>query len=224
MNAGKYQDKYRIASARLAGWDYGSNAAYFITICTHNRVPAFGQVIAGEVKRTRLGQAASDCWLAIPAHFPFVVLDEFVVMPNHVHGIVVIDKPSPYANARGEHGVNRDVNRAVNRAVETQNFASLHPGHDDHPGHNNHPDHDGHPGHHHQRRSVNQFGPQSQNLASIVRGVKIGVTKFARQHQIPFAWQARYHDIIRNAADYERIREYIMDNPQKWEADRFYRH
>ncbi len=179
MNPNKYQETYRIASARLAGWDYSSNGAYFITICTHNRVHAFGEIIDGQVNLTSLGQAAWDCWHAIPQHFPFVLLGEFVTMPNHVHGIVVIDKPPP-------------------KRAETQNFASL-------------------PG------GINQFGPQSQNLASIVRGFKIGVTKCARQYQIPFAWQSRYHDhIIRNAAEHDRIRKYILENPQKWEEDCFY--
>jgi putative transposase len=186
MNADKYQNKYRIASARHAGWDYGSNAAYFITICTENRAHVFGKVLDGQVNLSPLGQAAWDCWQAIPEHFPFVKSGEFVAMPNHVHGIVMIDKPPPVTG------------------VETQNFASLRA--------------NGTP-----RRSVNQFGPQSQNLASIVRGYKIGVTKYARQNQIPFAWQARYHDhIIRDAAEYERIRTYIIENPQKWAADCFY--
>jgi REP element-mobilizing transposase RayT len=190
MNADKYQDKYRIASARLTGWDYGNNAAYFITICTHNRVRAFGEVINWQVNLNPLGQAAWDCWHAIPEHFPFVVLDEFVVMPNHVHGIMVIDNPSPTREDRNDGN------------VETQNFASLRAYH---------------------RRSVNQFGPQSQNLASIIRGFKIGVKKYASQHQITFAWQARYYDhIIRNWAEHERIRNYIIENPQKWAADCYY--
>ncbi|MBX3015936.1 MAG: transposase [Caldilineaceae bacterium] len=190
MDAKKYQGKYRIASARLATWDYGSNAAYFVTICTQDRVHAFGDVADSHVNLTGLGQAAWDCWYAIPEHFPFVVLGEFVAMPNHVHGIVIIDKPS----------IDRD---SVETYVETQNFASL--------------------PQQYTNRPQNQFGPQSQNLASIVRGFKIGVTKYARQHQISFAWQARYHDhIIRDAAEYGRIAQYIVENPQKWTADRFY--
>ena len=69
----------------------------------------------------------------------------------------------------------------------------------------------------------NRFGPQSNNLASIVRGYKIGVTKYARQHNLPFKWQARYHDhVIRNAGEYERIQRYIHENPQKWAEDRYY--
>jgi REP element-mobilizing transposase RayT len=191
MGTDKYKGKYRISSARLASWDYGSNAAYFITICTHGRAHVFGKVVDGAVNLTPLGQAAWDCWYAIPEHFPFVLLDEFVAMPNHVHGIVIIDKPSP------------NIADTMN-TVETQNFASLRrPVSDDQP--------------------KNKFGPQSQNLASIVRGFKIGVTKYARQHQIEFAWQARYHDhIVRNAAECQRIRTYIVENPQKWAADTFY--
>jgi putative transposase len=208
MNPDKYQETYRIASARFAGWDYGSNAAYFITICTQNRAHAFGEVIDGKVILSLLGQAAWDCWNAVPEHFPFVVLDEFVAMPNHVHGIVVIDKPPP-ANVTHANNAND-----ANATVETQNFASLHHLASLRPG--PHPRVT-------QRRSVNQFGPQSQNLASIVRGFKIGVTKYARRHQIPFAWQPRYHDhIIRNAAEHEHIRKYTIENPQKWAADCFY--
>lgn len=56
-----------------------------------------------------------------------------------------------------------------------------------------------------------------------MRGFKIGVTKFARQHDLPFGWQARYHDhVIRNAGEHDRIRRYIVDNPQKWAADTFH--
>ena len=154
-----------------------------------------------------LGLTAWDCWLAIPEHFPFVVLGEFVVMPNHVHGIIIIRKPTavetqdvaslqpPAATAQTQDFASLPPPTPT---VETQDFASL-------------------------PTQTNQFGPQSQNLASIVRGYEIGVTKFARQHDIPFTWQARYHDhIIRNAAEHERIRKYIIENPQKWAEDRFY--
>jgi REP element-mobilizing transposase RayT len=179
MNNDKFQNKYRIPSARWAAWDYSSNAAYFVTICVANRAHDFGQIQNGEMKFTPLGKSAQECWNEIPKHFPFVELGEFVVMPNHVHGVIVIAKP-------------------VDETVETQNFASLQMPH-------------------------NHFGPQSQNLASIVRGYKIGVTKFARQNNIPFAWQPRYHDrVIRNAAEHERINQYIVSNPLKWGDDEFY--
>lgn len=181
----KYRGKYHIPSARWAAWDYGGHAAYFITLCTAHREHCFGSVANGAMTLTSLGQSAVDCWYEIPAHFPFVVLDEFVVMPNHVHGIVVINKPTT-----GVVG--------TQHVVETQNVASL-------------------------RMASNRFGPQSQNLASIVRGYKIGVTKFARQNNLPFAWQNRYHDhIIRDEGEYHRIRQYICENPQRWADDAYY--
>ncbi len=91
--SGKFQNKYRIESARLPNWDYGWNAAYFVTICTKNRICWFGDAVDGEMVLNDLGKIADDCWLEIPEHFPFVKLGEHIVMPNHVHGIVVIDKP-----------------------------------------------------------------------------------------------------------------------------------
>ena len=86
----KYKDKYRINSTRLKNWDYGGNALYFITICTKNREHFFGEITKGKMKLSEIGEIAKKCWLEIPEHFPFVKLDEFVVMPNHVHGIILL--------------------------------------------------------------------------------------------------------------------------------------
>ena len=69
---------------------------------------------------------------------------------------------------------------------------------------------------------ANQFGPQRKNLVSIIRGFKIGVTTRARKINPEFAWQSRYHEhIIRNNASFERIYNYIISNPEKWDADRY---
>ena len=69
-----------------------------------------------------------------------------------------------------------------------------------------------------------QFGPQSGNLPSVVRGIKSAVTKYAIEHDIPFAWQPRFHDhIIRNWTEMNHIAQYIQNNPMKWEMDRFYK-
>ncbi|WP_375436545.1 transposase [uncultured Hymenobacter sp.] len=94
-----YQDQYRVASTRLLGYDYGQNGAYFVTICTKNRQPYFGsiEVPAGNwdnafLKLTSLGEKAAECWDAIPQFAPFVRLDAFVLMPDHLHGVILIDK------------------------------------------------------------------------------------------------------------------------------------
>lgn len=199
----KFKNKYRIPSARLQNWDYGANATYFITICTKNREHFFGKIIPSVetqnfaplqppppnpiVELTPIGYSAYDCWNEIPEHFPFVTLDEFIVMPNHIHGIIIINKPVETQNIASDEP-----------NLETQNIASL-------------------------PSQKNKFGPQSQNLASVIRGLKIGVTKFAKNNDIDFAWQPRFHDhIIRDELSYHHIRNYIINNPENWKDDKFY--
>ena len=180
----KYRNKYRIESTRLKNWDYGRNGAYFITICTKNRHCWFGEISSGIMELSPMGHIANSCWYEIPNHFPFVELGAHIIMPNHVHGIIIVNKPNDNGND--------------NENVETQNFASLQ-----------------------SQSPKNKFGPQSENLASIIRGFKIGVTKNVRQINQSFAWQPRYWDhIIRNENEYNRISQYIIDNPQKWETDK----
>lgn len=86
----KFEGRYRIGSARLSKWDYGWNASYFITICTEEKLPHFGEIYNQKFTPSEMGRIASECWSEMPYRYPFVQLDEFVVMPNHVHGIVSI--------------------------------------------------------------------------------------------------------------------------------------
>jgi putative transposase len=88
----KFKNQYRIPSARLKNWNYGSNGIYFITICTGQQECYFGNVEHAEMKLNTIGKLAHDYWLEIPQHFSFVVLGPFVVMPNHVHGVLIINK------------------------------------------------------------------------------------------------------------------------------------
>nr|WP_064965730.1 transposase [Tenacibaculum ovolyticum] len=90
----KFKNKYRISSTRLQNWDYASNGAYFITICTKNREHYFGEIKNKEMQLTETGKLAETYWMEIPEHFPFVTLGNFVIMPNHMHGILIIDKPT----------------------------------------------------------------------------------------------------------------------------------
>ncbi len=87
----KFKNKYRIPSARLASWNYGWPGSYFITICTKNRKHLFGEIINHEMYLNDVGIIADKCWAEIPDHFQHTTLGEFVIMPNHVHGIIIID-------------------------------------------------------------------------------------------------------------------------------------
>jgi len=77
-------------STRLRGYDYAQAGAYFVTICTAERRPAFGRFHAGELQLHPYGYIAAECWQRIPEHYPTVVLDEWIVMPDHFHGIIVL--------------------------------------------------------------------------------------------------------------------------------------
>ncbi len=79
-------------SIRLPSYDYSSEGAYFVTICTKNRECLFGEIRNGTVELSRAGQIVRNCWLEIPKHFGNVQLDEFVILPNHMHGIIVLEK------------------------------------------------------------------------------------------------------------------------------------
>jgi REP element-mobilizing transposase RayT len=168
----RFNSKYRIPSTRLSGWDYGSNGLYYITICTKNRVHYFGNIVnepcletEAALKMTPIGNVAFENWMAIPLHHPYIELDEFVLMPNHLHGIIFINRP------------------------DKLNW------------------------------QINKFGPQSQNLASAMRGYKASVKTYATINEIEFSWQPSYFDrVIRNENEYRNVREYIFNNPRDWLA------
>lgn len=88
-----YNNKYRIEPARLKNWDYRNAGPYFITICVKDRACHFGRCSDGKMILNEVGQIAYKYWLEIPDHFPYVSLGEFVIMPNHTHGILILDSP-----------------------------------------------------------------------------------------------------------------------------------
>jgi REP element-mobilizing transposase RayT len=88
----KYMWKYRIESNRLKNYDYGSNGWYFITICTKNRENYFGNIENNKVVLSEFWKIAYVCWLRITDYFSFVILDDFIIMPDHIHWIILIDK------------------------------------------------------------------------------------------------------------------------------------
>ena len=119
MATEKYQNKYRIASARLKNYDYASNGAYFITIVTKNREHFFGEIKNGEMILNELGEIVWDEWLKTPKIRPDMnlIMVEFVVMPNHIHGIVYIGK-NEFNN--GDAVVRRDAMHRVSKTVNNE--------------------------------------------------------------------------------------------------------
>jgi putative transposase len=167
-------------SIRLKGYDYAGEGLYFITICTSEKQYLFGQFVDAQMQLSDIGAQAQKCWAEIPQHFPNVVLHEYVIMPNHVHGIIEIvgaKNLSPRVTDDSEFG------------TRANDDSPLRP------------------------------NGTSKTVGSIIRGFKIGVTKFAG-HSV---WQRNYYEhIIRDYVDYLRIADYISDNPKNWNRDKFY--
>ena len=163
-----------------------------MTLCTHNRVCVFGDIVDREMRLNDAGKTVQICWNAIPDHFPQVELDAFVVMPNHVHGILSIIDSQP-----------------VGANVGAKNFSPLQQSPRQQSS---------------QRQSSQRPHGTSKTIGSVIRGFKIGVTKWMR-HNTHFRdiWQRNYWErVIRNESEINRIREYIRNNPVQWEMDQLY--
>ncbi|SFQ60505.1 transposase [Hymenobacter arizonensis] len=99
MQSDTFDNRFRISSARWAGYDYSQSGVYFVTVCTGNRARYFGEIIlttgdrdSAELLPTAQAAIAETCWLEIPTRFPFVSLDAFMLMPDHLHGLLIFDK------------------------------------------------------------------------------------------------------------------------------------
>jgi len=79
---------------RLGNFDYSSEFSHYVTICTGDRQWFFGEITKGKMEYTPVGEIAGFFWAKIPDHFPHVILDEFIIMPNHIHGILKLDYSS----------------------------------------------------------------------------------------------------------------------------------
>ena len=210
----KFNNRYRIESSRLQNWDYGWNASYFITICTANRKLYFGDIIFDNgddlspihiIQLSEIGKLVHQFWLEIPNKFPFVRLDEFVIMPNHVHGILVIDKPNDGIHdvdrRDGRDAINRvstgklkKPKKTINNVTESKNIGGI---------------------------TGNKNPMLHENLSRVIRWYKGRTTFESRKIHVDFGWQAGFHDhIIRSPIAHKRIRRYIRNNPKNWNCDR----
>ncbi len=188
----KYQNKYRIPSARLKNWDYGSNGAYFITICTQNREHFFGEIVETQFIASEIGTLAEKFWMEIPQHFPYIELGNFVVMPNHVHGILIIDKNVKTLQCNVSE--NESPVETLHCNVSTnknEQMANISP----------------------------KSGTISTILRSyksvVTKNARFIHAEFGWQPRF-------HDHIIRNAPEWERIQTYIENNPMNWKEDKFY--
>jgi len=192
-------------SIRLKGWDYSQPSWYYVTIVVKERRCDFGRVVIDAVDLSELGRAADACWRKIPEHHDGVGLDEYVVMPNHVHGIVIINEKPRREIHRRDVQLNVPTDNGSMLNVPTDNAVEPVVSAD--------------------RPMIHQIGksisPVKGSLSVIIRTYKAAVTTWARANgYAEFAWQGRFHDhIVRDEDDLNRIREYIRDNPVKWALD-----
>jgi putative transposase len=191
-----FNNKYRIPSNRAQWWDYRRNAVYLITLCTRDRKKFFGEIADNVVHLSETGKVAQSCWENIPDHFPFVTLDEFMVMPNHIHGIIVIDNPFIYNEIPPEtksiDTARAETLHAMSLPVKNEKMASI--------------------------------SPKRGSLSSVIRSFKSAVSKYTGINGInDFAWQPNYYDhIIHNFEEYKRIADYIRNNPLKWKDEKLF--
>ncbi|CAM3570398.1 transposase [Flavobacterium gelidilacus] len=196
-----YKNKYRIESLRLKNWDYRNNGAYFITICTGNRKHYFGEIENNNNQKIMLlneiGTIAENFWLEIPNHFPFVELGNFVVMPNHIHGILIINSlQNDNLNLLQCNDSNEKPSMAINESLQCNDSTNTY---------------------------FSKISPKPGSVSTIIRSYKSVVTKNARLINSDFNWQSKFYDIIiKNSISFERIQTYIENNPSNWKEDKFY--
>jgi len=204
----RFHDKYRIPSARLRNWDYGWNAMYFVTVCTQVHNCYFGDIISNDMILSEIGSIAHQNWNNIPNQFPYVELDVFVVMPNHIHGIIVINKmDDEHQGTIGRDAIGTIGRDAINR-VSTKPEPESQP----------QPENNINGG------ITGIHNPMlHDNLSRIIRWYKGRVSFESHKIHAGFDWQPRFHEhIIRNDESYQRISEYIQNNPANWHDDKFY--
>jgi putative transposase len=122
-----FKQQFRIPTTRLKNWDYSSPGYYFVTICTREKYPYFGEIKNGEMVLSEIGVIAQNCWLEIPNHYPFVTLDEFIIMPNHMHGILIINThyvETGHGLSLPEHRANQFGPQRNNVGIIIGNFKS----------------------------------------------------------------------------------------------------
>lgn len=194
-----FKDQYRIESARFKDWDYRRTGTYFITICTKNKQKIFGRIVNDKMILNDIGKIVNQEWLRRIKFRNYAELDEYIIMPNHVHGIILLhndklEKKIFYDELRIEA---RD--KYFNPDSEKNIF---------------------------ERKGITdkRIHMNAKSISSIIAQFKSNSTKKIRSNCFKdFNWQTRFYDhIIRTEKGLKNIREYIHNNPIKWNLDEYY--
>ena len=189
----KYQKKYRIHSTRLPNWNYGNASLYFITICTQKMVHFFGEIIKEEIILSEIGGIVKTEWLKTFMLRPDMNLWIGEFMIMPNHFHAIIGIGSNVFNTENGDAKHGDAKHGGDAKHRVSTIVP------------------------------NQFGPQSKNLASIIRGFKSSVSILARKTNPDFHWQTRFYDhIILNDKSFQTISDYIINNPTNWNKDKFF--
>jgi len=200
MKTEKYQNKYRIPSAR-AVWHPYNGGDYFITICTSERLHYFGEIHNGKMQLSELGRKLDELILNITTHNSYCVIPVYQIMPNHVHLIVCIDVRDEVGHVSDETGgIRRDAACHVfTNENETNDKRTV------------------------KNEKMQNIAEQCGLLSTTIGGLKSALTKYANLNKITFGWQTRFHDhIIRNQEEMNKIATYIENNVTTWENDKFF--
>jgi REP-associated tyrosine transposase len=193
-----FKNKYRVPSIRYHNYDYSEDAAYFITICTKDRKPWFGEIHNRIMGLSEVGCDVNKYWHDIPIHFPFIILDTIIIMPDHIHGILIINKhlDSDYCPDFRRDAIHR-VSNAHKTNINMQNTNVW-----------------GGDAMNRVSTVVNNPMLNPYSLSAVVRAFKSRVTHKVRQTHPNFQWQPRFYDrIVRDDREMDNIREYILYNP-----------
>jgi len=211
--------KFKDGSIRWQSWDYAWNAVYFVTICTKDRIRYFGEIVDEKIILSETGEIAQSMWYEIPKHSPVAQLGAFVVMPDHVHGILILNNPKYLIewgidNDEVDHNYNNNLNEGNRDDDYEFKCATIKYDNDLH--------------FHHQRNQFtigesigkNRFQNIGKNtVSSIIGSYKSAVTKHANRKGLENGWQPLFYErIIKNHSAYHRITKYINDNPKKWKG------
>jgi len=188
-------------SIRLKGYDYSKEGLYFVTICCQDRVHLFGKIINGQMVLNAAGLMA-DRWIKeIENKFPDIQIDEYVIMPNHMHIIIVnngaaLNNGAVRVDLCVDPSIKDDASNKIHKTSSTEG------------------EHKGSPLH----RVVQWFKTMTTNY--YIQGVKtLGWEPFNKK-----IWHRNYYEhIIRDDRAYHNIAQYIKNNPLNWDKDKFYR-